>query len=91
MRCLDLYMEPFIGTYTCYQMGQNQFFAFTVAGRIHTYREEFCVGLSDDEQYITVERCNRTDDAQLWRYDKSVSAFHVGCEQIRCISLAPHN
>lgn len=66
-------MNPFIGTYPCYQLGQNQFFAFAKNGLIRTYNEHSCIGHTDDNQYINIQHCNQSDNAQLWHYDKRVS------------------
>lgn len=70
-------MQPFIGTYTCHDGGQNQFFAFAQTGHILIYMETMCLGPSAEYDFVNLQNCNQTDDTQLWHYNKHVSIFSM--------------
>lgn len=89
-RCMDLFLDPFIGTYRCYQLGQNQFFAFTKNGQIRTYKEYSCISHSDDNHFIKIQNCNQSDNAQLWHYDKRVSFMIATYSMLLFYSLFLH-
>lgn len=72
-------MEPYLGTYTCHDQGQNQFFAFAQYGHILTHKETSCLGPSDENNFVSIQRCNQTDDTQLWFYNHHVSS------NLRCV------